>query len=50
MHGIRLEVEGNTLYTGGGQKVCTTRPVLPVADNIFKWMFFACFAWYWVFT
>ncbi len=23
-------------HTGGGQKVCTSRVVLPVADNIFK--------------
>ncbi len=29
------------LITGGGQKLCTGRVVLPVADNIFKWMFFA---------
>ncbi len=27
--------------TGGGQKVCTSRFVLPVADNIFMWMHFA---------
>ncbi len=29
------------IITGGGQKVCTGRVVLPVADNIFKWMYFA---------
>ena len=28
-------------FTGAGQKLCTNRVVLPVADNIFKWKFFA---------
>ena len=27
--------------TGGGQKLCISRVVLPVADNIFKLKFFA---------
>ncbi len=28
-------------FPGGGQKLCSGRGVLPVADNIFKWKFFA---------
>ncbi len=28
-------------YTGGGQKLRTGSLVFPVADNIFKWMYFA---------
>ncbi len=27
--------------TGGGQKLCADSPVLPVADSIFKRMYFA---------
>ncbi len=34
--------EAQAYYTGGGQKVCTGRVVLPVADNIFKCMYFVC--------
>ncbi len=31
----------HSLTTGGGQKLRTSGLVLPVADNIFKWMYFA---------
>ncbi len=33
----------HVLTTGGGQKLCTGRVVLPVADNIFKVEFYGFF-------